>query len=76
MAAANAIGADLISVDLLPIADGFTVIELNGAVDFDGTYSLPGTDVDVRIAEALGLLEMGLSNSWQAAQSRARCQVS
>ena len=32
------------------------MIELNGAVDFDATYSLPGQDVLREAAVALGLL--------------------
>ena len=71
VAAANAIGGDLVGVDLLPVGDGYTVIELNGAVDFDEDYSLPGTDVYVQIAEALGLLQTGFSNSRQTAQGRS-----
>ena len=42
IAAAAAIGADLVGVDLLPVGDGYTVIELNGAADFNAIYSLPG----------------------------------
>jgi glutamate carboxypeptidase len=56
IAAAAAIGADLVGVDLLPAGDSYTVIELNGAVDFDGAYSLPGGDVLRDTARALGLL--------------------
>ena len=56
IAAAAAIGADLVGVDLLPAGDGYTVIELNGAVDFDGLYSLAGQDVLREAAVALGLL--------------------
>ncbi len=44
-AAARSIGADLVGVDLLPTGPGrFSVIELNGAVDFGPEYSL-GPDV-------------------------------
>ena len=56
IAAAAAIGADLVGVDLLPAGDGYTVIELNGAVDFDGLYSLAGQDVLREAAVALGFL--------------------
>ena len=42
--AAAAIGADLVGVDLLPVGPGrYTVLELNGAVDFTVDYS-PGSD--------------------------------
>ena len=38
--AARAIGADLVGVDLLPLGPGrFTVLELNGAVDFTADYA-------------------------------------
>ena len=54
-AAAAAVGADLVGVDLLPVAGGgYTVVELNGAVDFDETYSRDG-DVYAAVAAALAL---------------------
>jgi RimK family alpha-L-glutamate ligase len=40
LAAAQAIGADLVGVDLLPGPGGYDVIELNGCVDFTDQYSL------------------------------------
>ncbi len=53
-AAAAAIGIDLVGVDLLPTGPGsFCVIELNGAVDFDATYSLRGGNVFAEAAAAL-----------------------
>ncbi len=58
IASAAAIGADLVGVDLLPAGDGYTVIELNGAVDFDDLYSLTGQDVLREAAVALGLLSL------------------
>lgn len=61
IAAAAAIGADLVGVDLLPSGDGYAVIELNGAVDFDDLYSLAGQDVLREAAVALGLLLPGRS---------------
>lgn len=54
-AAAAAIGADLVGVDLLPTDDGYVIVELNAAVEFDGDYSLPGADVYSDAAHALGL---------------------
>jgi RimK family alpha-L-glutamate ligase len=57
LAAVAAVGADLVGVDLLPLADGgYTVIELNGAADFDDDYSLAGGDVYADAAVALGFL--------------------
>lgn len=55
VAAAEAVGADLIGVDLMPLPDGgYAVIELNGAADFDQWYR-PDGDINVEVAEALGL---------------------
>jgi [lysine-biosynthesis-protein LysW]--L-2-aminoadipate ligase len=45
VAAAAAIGVDLVGVDLLPTPTGYVVIELNGCVDFTSEYSLPGGEV-------------------------------
>ena len=56
IAAAAAIGADLVGIDLLPAGESYTVIELNGAVDFDRSYSLPGRDVLRDTVRGLGLL--------------------
>jgi RimK family alpha-L-glutamate ligase len=55
IAAAAAIGADFVGVDLLPLEDGYAVIELNGAVEFDKRYDLDGNDVYMQIATALAL---------------------
>ena len=57
LAAAEAVGTDLVGVDLLPCSDGtYTVIELNGAVEFTPEYGLGDRSVHAAIAEALGLV--------------------
>ena len=46
VAAAAAAGADLAGIDLIPRPDGsFAVLEVNGAPEFTGAYSLDGRDV-------------------------------
>jgi [lysine-biosynthesis-protein LysW]--L-2-aminoadipate ligase len=55
IAAADAIGADFVGVDLLPRDDGFVVLEINGAVEFDKSYDLAGQDVYGEVAKALGV---------------------
>jgi RimK family alpha-L-glutamate ligase len=56
VAAIAAIGTDFASVDLLPATNGgWVVLELNGAVDFDTRYALPGIDPYRAILEGLGL---------------------
>jgi len=45
-AAAEASALDLVGVDLLPTGPGgFSVVELNGAVDFRPVYAVPGRDI-------------------------------
>jgi [lysine-biosynthesis-protein LysW]--L-2-aminoadipate ligase len=58
VAAAEAVGADLVGVDLLPLAGGgHTILELNGAVDFDARYTLRGrADLYLDVARALRLV--------------------
>ncbi len=56
-AAARALHCDLVAVDLMPVAGGHVVLELNGAADFDERYASPGRDVFRDAAVALGLLE-------------------
>jgi RimK family alpha-L-glutamate ligase len=54
LAAARAIEADLVGVDLLPTPDGgHVVLELNGAVEFNEQYGLGTGDVFVQALEAL-----------------------
>ena len=60
LAAARALGCDLVAVDLLPVeGEGFVVLELNAAADFDDDYVDPGGDADADVARALGLLPPG-----------------
>ena len=54
IAAAAAIGGDLVGVDLLPLDDGWTVLEVNGAVDFTHAYA----DCDVFQAAVGALLDV------------------
>jgi glutathione synthase/RimK-type ligase-like ATP-grasp enzyme len=43
LAAAEAVGGDLVGIDLLPLpGGGWMVLEINGAVDFTASYSLDG----------------------------------
>ena len=57
IAAASAVGADLVGVDLLPLdGDEYVVLELNGAVEFDERYSLTERGIHLDAADALGLL--------------------
>ncbi len=53
--AAAAVGAEFVGVDLLPTEQGYVVLELNGAVDFDETYSLGSESVFDAVADALGI---------------------
>jgi ribosomal protein S6--L-glutamate ligase len=55
LAAASAVGIDVAGVDLLPVGDSYVVIELNGAADFDETYSLPERDVYADLSDAIGV---------------------
>jgi RimK family alpha-L-glutamate ligase len=55
IAAAAALDTDLVGVDLAPIGDGWVVLELNGAADFDERYRLVGASIYGAIATALGL---------------------
>jgi RimK family alpha-L-glutamate ligase len=56
LAASAAVGTDLAGVDLLPVAGGWTVLEVNGAVDFSNAYALDG-DVFSAVRQALVLRE-------------------
>jgi [lysine-biosynthesis-protein LysW]--L-2-aminoadipate ligase len=60
LAAASAVDADLVGVDLLPSSDGYLVLEVNGAVEFDGTYSVGG-DLYEQAADALGLVGVSIA---------------
>ena len=51
--AMGALGIDLAGVDLLPTDQGWVVLELNGAVDFDTRYALHGIDPYAAILRGL-----------------------
>ncbi|HEX7083105.1 MAG TPA: ATP-grasp domain-containing protein [Gaiellaceae bacterium] len=53
VAAAEAVGADLVGVDLIPTPSGWVVLELNGAVDFTDDYSFGDANVFDLAAERL-----------------------
>ncbi|HXG76382.1 MAG TPA: DUF1918 domain-containing protein [Gaiellaceae bacterium] len=61
--AARALGIDFAGVDLLPLEDSWLVLEVNGAVDFDRRYALPGLDPYAAVLEGLGLGGTGLRGS-------------
>jgi glutathione synthase/RimK-type ligase-like ATP-grasp enzyme len=57
LAAAAAVGADFVGVDLLPASEGgWVVLELNGAVDFTPEYALDGRDIFADAAPRLIVL--------------------
>jgi [lysine-biosynthesis-protein LysW]--L-2-aminoadipate ligase len=68
LAAAAAVGGDLVGVDLLPVDGGWTVLEVNGAVDFTPAYA----DRDVFEAAVAALLDAAR----QAAASEAASTTS
>jgi RimK family alpha-L-glutamate ligase len=51
VAAAAAVDGDLVGVDLLPCGEGWSVVEINGAVDFTDEYALDDRDVFARAVE-------------------------
>jgi [lysine-biosynthesis-protein LysW]---L-2-aminoadipate ligase len=53
IAAARAVGAGFVGVDLLPSANGWIVLELNGCVEFTHEYGLYGGDPFVEVVSAL-----------------------
>jgi len=56
LAAARAVGGDLVGVEILPTGDGPVVLELNAAVDVDAAYSFGSTDVFDLAARRLSAL--------------------
>ena len=61
LAAVRASGLDLVGVDLLPTGPGgFSVIELNGAVDFRPVYALGEGDVHAHAVASLAGVNPGL----------------
>jgi [lysine-biosynthesis-protein LysW]--L-2-aminoadipate ligase len=55
VAAAAAVGGDFVGVDLMPSFGGHLVLEVNAAVELDGSYA-SGLDVYEKVAVALDLL--------------------
>jgi RimK family alpha-L-glutamate ligase len=53
--AAEATGMEFVGIDLFPVHGGYVALELNGAVEFDSLYDLPGSDVYAATAGALSL---------------------
>jgi len=70
--AARAIGIDFAGVDLLPTLDGWVVLELNGAVDFDTRYGIPGVDPYKAILEALGIATPELAGAQYSGETTGR----
>lgn len=54
-AAALVVGDGLVGVDLMPVAGGYVVLELNGAAEFDRSYDIDGANVFAAAASALHL---------------------
>jgi [lysine-biosynthesis-protein LysW]--L-2-aminoadipate ligase len=71
-AAAAAIGADVIGVDLFPVDGRFVVLELNGAVDFDASSSLAGGDVYDDLIRALARTMVSSSPRQRSAAATIR----
>ncbi len=72
VAAAREAGADFVGVDLLPRGDGYTVLELNGCVDFTDGCSIRGEDVFARTARALLQRPLAEQAAGLISESRAR----
>jgi [lysine-biosynthesis-protein LysW]--L-2-aminoadipate ligase len=72
LAAARAVGGDLVGVEVLATSDGYVVLELDGAVDFSVAYSLGATDVFDLAARRLAALAMlrGLAQGGARGSSR------
>ncbi|HEY7537863.1 MAG TPA: ATP-grasp domain-containing protein [Gaiellaceae bacterium] len=60
LAAAEAVGGDLVGIDLLPADGGWTVLEVNGAVDFTAAYSLGDEIFSAVVAALLSRPRLGL----------------
>ena len=67
LAAASALETDLVGVDLLPLpGGGWTVLELNGAVDLTSEYSAPGRNAFDDVARMLAPFAPSLALSGAA----------
>jgi len=70
LAAVRAIGIDFTGVDLLPVDGGWTVLELNGAVDFDRHYALRGVDPFVAAAQSFGLVSQDAAATMETREEK------
>ena len=69
--AAQVVGSALVGVDLVPAAEGgWTVIEVNGAVEFTGEYQLAG-DVFADVAGVLVAQAVARATSSKPASTAA-----
>lgn len=70
LAAAREIGAALVGIDLLPSEDGWTILELNAAVEFTNDYA-PDFDVYARTLHELASLARSSLDSSATAKLEA-----
>jgi RimK family alpha-L-glutamate ligase len=73
LAAAGAVGGDLVGIDLLPVDHGYVIIEVNGCVDLTEDYSFGPESVFDEIARRLvAAADLALVGDAEAAQTAPR----